>query len=303
MKAIITTIVILVGAIGSTHAYPIDPRPLRKLIMESEFIIVGHVLEIQTVESKKEQDYSSVIARIRIMEVLQGAISESVIDVPFNPYFICPAPARYEAGTDVLVFLNKKKGTYYTHALSYGAKTLSPEYLEVYRDRIREMQDIMTITDGYRKFFETVEWLVKCAENPATRWEGTFELSPESDFMSFYASSELPPFQSMLSAEQRARLKKALFDTSLPGYADMGLIDLVYRSNEAEVHGFLLRSLKNLSGEQMWFGNFYMERLLQRKSSPQMEALVECFSKKFYDRAEERELKNIIQEFVALAED
>ena len=46
-----------------------------------------------------------------------------------------------------------------------------------------------------------------------------------------------------------------------------------------------------------------MERLLQRKSSPQMEALVECFSKKFYDRAEERELKNIIQEFVALAED
>jgi len=302
MKAI-TTIVILMGAIGSVDAYPIDPRPLRKLIMESEFIIIGHVLEIQTVKNKKERDYSDVIARIRIAEVLQGNISESVIDVPYNPYYICPAPARYEAGTDVLVFLNKHKGAYRTHALSYGAKTLSTEGLEVYKARIFEMQDILTITDGYKKFFATVEWLVKCTENSITRWEGTFELSPESDFMSFYSRSELPPFQSMLSAEQKVRLKKALFDTSQPGYADMGLIDLVYRGNEEVVHKYLLTSLKNLPAEQMWFGNFYMERLLQRKSNPQMEALVESFSKKFFDRADEKELKNIIQEFVALAED
>jgi hypothetical protein len=100
MKAIITTIVILLGTIGSVDAYPIDPRPLRKLIMESEFIIIGHVLEIQTVKNKKERDYPDVIARIRISEVLQGNISESVIEVPYNPYYICPAPARYEAGTD-----------------------------------------------------------------------------------------------------------------------------------------------------------------------------------------------------------
>jgi len=302
MKAMITTIVILLGTIGSVDAYPIDPRPLRKMIMESEFIIIGHVLEIQTVKNKKERDYPNVIARIRIAEVLQGNISESVIEVPYNPYYICPAPARYEAGTDVVVFLNKHKGTYSTHALSYGVKTLTAEGLEVYKARILEMQDIQTITDGYTKFFATVEWLVKCAENNATRWEGTFELSPESDFMSYYSRSELPPFQSMLSAEQRARLKKALFATSQPGYADMGLIDLVYRGNEEEVHKYLLTSLKNLTDEQMWFGNFYMERLLQMKSTPQMEALVECFSKKFYDRADEKELKNIIQEFVALAE-
>lgn len=30
-----------------------------------------------------------------------------------------------------------------------------------------------------REMNQTVEWLVKCVEHPATRWEGTYELSPE----------------------------------------------------------------------------------------------------------------------------
>jgi hypothetical protein len=40
--------------------------------------------------------------------------------------------------------------------------------------------------DEDQEFEKTVDWLVKCAENEYTQWEGTFELSPEVIFMSSY---------------------------------------------------------------------------------------------------------------------
>ena len=47
MKTIITASIILVLFFEPASSYPIDPRPLRKLIMESEYIVIGHVLEVK----------------------------------------------------------------------------------------------------------------------------------------------------------------------------------------------------------------------------------------------------------------
>src|SRR5262249_21666665 len=118
-------------------------------------------------------DYS--IARILVREMLQGEIQESVIELSFEPFMVCPAPDRYQVGTEVLLFLKKNEsGEYYTHTPSYGAKTLELPQIEVYKKRIQEMQRIMTHPDGLDKYLETVEWLVACAENEATRWEGVY---------------------------------------------------------------------------------------------------------------------------------
>lgn len=303
MKAILTILVALAVTMESAPAYPIDPRPLRKLVAESESIIIGHVIEIVKMKKQDKAFDDNMIARIRIQEVLKGIIRDEIIDVPYNPNYICPAPPHYFPNTDVVAFLKKHKGRWYTHALSYGVKTLNPEGITVYRSRILEMLDILTMQDSYAQFFKTVEWLVKCVEHPATRWEGTYELSPESDFMSFYAQSELKPFQSMLSAEQRDRLATVLFATESPGYADLGLIDLVYRGNEAKVHAFLLKTLKELPETSLFIANEYMVRIIRRNHSPRLEQLVKDYSSKQFTTRDQTELKKMVQEFVAVAEE
>lgn len=55
-----------------------------------------------------------------------------------------------------------------------GVKPLSLDDLGVYEERIKELNSLF----GKKKPSETqlLEWLIRCAENPATRWEGTFEL-------------------------------------------------------------------------------------------------------------------------------
>lgn len=55
-----------------------------------------------------------------------------------------------------------------------GVKKLSTGHIAVYEARIKELAAIFNA----KKVSEAaiVEWLIRCAEDPATRWEGTFEL-------------------------------------------------------------------------------------------------------------------------------
>ena len=302
MKTFVTIVLCFI-AMQASALYPIDPRPLRKLIAESEYIVIGHVIGIEKLKKADDAFDANTVARIRIHEVLKGTIRDAVVDVSYHPNYICPAPPHFEPNTDVVIFLNKRKGTWRVHALSYGVKTLSAAGVAAYRSRIIEMKEILTIQDSYAQFFETVEWLVKCVEHPETRWEGTYELSPQSDFMSYYARSEFKPFQSMLSADQRERLKTALFNTAEAGYANLGLIDLVYRGNEKEVHAFVVELLKRLPDHGLFMASEYMERVLRLKSTAEMEQLVQEFSTKRFETRDQGELRTIVRAFVALAEE
>ena len=301
MKTFILFCLFALG-VQQASAYPIDPRPLRRLIIESEYVIIGRVLEVKTVARKKNEFSGGAIARLQILEVLQGKIKARIIEVSFNPNMICPAPPRYKAGTDIIAFLNRENRAFRTHALSYGVKTLSAEEISVYKDRILEMQKILKLEDEDQRFLETVEWLVKCAENEATRAEGTYELSPESDFMSYYARTETPPFKYMISPEQKARLKKALLTSDEEMYCDFGLVDLVYLGNEEEIHAYLLEGLKKISKEHIWNAEAYMARLMYKKTSPDLERLKEEFSDNWFKSDKIEELMNIVNNFVNLME-
>jgi hypothetical protein len=305
MKRSIVTLLFAFGLVGRIYGddYPISPRPLRVLVQESQYIITGRVTEIIEVEKKHGKTIDSdTYAVISVLDVLQGEIREKVVNVWFNPYMICPAPARYEAGTTVVVFLDKYKGEYITHALSYGAKTVSDTALKVYKTRIEEIQQINKMNDGLDKFMATVEWLVKCAENRDTRWEGTYELSPQSDFMSYYSRTEHIPFSSMLSSEQRTRLKTALFAENKVGYVDFGLVDLVYVGNEKEVHRYLLTSLKNISRSEYYIANVFMDRLKLLTNDPKLDDLTKRYDAVCWEPEKDAEKKKIIAEFVALLE-
>ncbi|HEY0741656.1 MAG TPA: hypothetical protein VGD40_09340 [Chryseosolibacter sp.] len=305
MKTSIVALLVVFGLVLSVYGddYPISPRPLRMLVEESQYIITGRVTEIIELQRKEKKiTYTDHYAVISVVDVLQGDISANEVRVAFEPNMICPSPPTYIPGTTVIAFLDKHKEEYVTHALSYGAKIVSDSALKVYKVRIAEIQRINKMTDGLDKFMATVEWLVRCAENPDTRWEGTYELSPQSDFMSYYSRTEHLPFSSMLSAEQRGRLKTALFAAKNAESVDLGLADLVYVGNEKEVHSYLLTALKNISGSGYYFVGALMDRLKLLTNDPHLDKLMKRYDAICWEHGKEAEKKKIIAEFVAVLE-
>jgi hypothetical protein len=303
MKPYVLILFLTMALAARSAAYPIDPRPLRKLIIESEYILIGHVQEVYNQKKKKKDPFSYAVARIEVREVLKGSVKSLTVEVAFEPNMVCPAPARYIPGTEVIVFLDMgDNGMFRTHALSYGARAATLPDVAVFRDRIREMQQILTIIDTDQQFLETTEWLVRCAEHEATRWDGVYELTPESDFMSYYAQSERQPFKYMLTYEQKQRLKDALLATTVAGYSDFGLVDLVYLGNEEVVSRYLLEGLKKLPKDQLWYAGEYMKRLNYARNSQQLDTLITSFEEKQYALDRDDELKTIVQEFIALVD-
>jgi len=92
---------LLIGVLQNIFAYPITPRPLRKLVIESEYIVYVDVIKIETCEKVKGWGELKT-AVLSVTEVLQGEINNKTIEVLFTPGLSCPAPANYEKGTSVL---------------------------------------------------------------------------------------------------------------------------------------------------------------------------------------------------------
>lgn len=309
MKGLLTIFFISFCFYANSTTYPISPRPLRKLVMESKHIIVGRVVKIEETQLKKKKEVydTRTTAVILVKENLQGFVKEDTIRVDFRPNMICPAPAMYFPNTDVLAFLDIENGKYSTHALSYGSKTLEISDLNIYRQRISEIQVILKNTNEVAKLKETIDWFVKCAENDVTRWEGTFELSPESDFMSFYSREKSTDYQILLSPDQKQRLKVALIKSASISYVDLGLVDLVYLGNEDEVDGLMLNQLKViLDDTDYWTVLDYMKRLAHLNKSESVNSCITEMSKYLDDylmtNEKEAEMKATKKKFIALVE-
>ncbi|GLB48754.1 hypothetical protein [Neptunitalea lumnitzerae] len=258
MKA--TYLIILIFVVGSLQAiaYPIPPQPLRKLVANAETIVYAKVVAIESIEH--DQQWNDVKATLQITEVLQGKVTQASIQVFFSNGMICPAPAKYEKGTFVLAFLNKEGNHYVTQALSYGSKKLTSDAYSVYKQRILEIQTIAAIKNEQQKIIKTVEWLVTCAEHPVTRWEGVYELSPNSDFMAYYDDTiETKNRRYFLTESQTKRLRMALFKIEELNYEDLGLIGLTVQENDEVMLQFLIEKMRSVDVDTCW----YTERLME----------------------------------------
>ncbi len=300
-QLLITGLITMLGVISNIFAYPISPRPLRLLVIESQHIIVGYV--VKTYEKKKEEnEWNTRIAKIAILESLQGNLSKDTIEIEFNPNMGCPAPDRYFDSTYVISFFDKndQNGKFYTHALSYGAKTLDMDEIRIYKQRILEIQKILKIRNKKKQRIETVEWLVKCAENETTRWEGTFELSPQSHFMSYYYGSRNIDYKNSITVSQRERLKNVLLNNDED--IDFGIVDVVYITNEIMIEEFLLTKLKNLKEEEYWIATDLMQRLIHKNVGDEMNEILEKFEEIRFDGDNIAELEKLVKKFIDLIE-
>ena len=317
MKHIIIFAAIILSFTSTVFAYPIRQRPLRQLVIESQYIIVGYVIKTYDKENNiKEENGKTVIrfgpkiAQIAVLENLQGQIKKDTIEIEFSTGMICPEPDKYLDNTYVISFLDKNKDKkFQTHALSYGAKTLKSEEIKIYKNLITEIQQILKIKDENTQFDKTVEWLLKCAENPVTRWEGVAELSMHSGFWFQHFCDENAflkkgitedNYRNFLSKTQRNRYKKVLFTSNeLP---EFNAVDLVYKDNESEVDDFLLDKLKKIKEEHYWVANEFMKRLKHKNDPCEMSDLLKKFNELQFDKNKRKELKEIIEKFISLVE-
>lgn len=298
-------IILITSFSNYLFAYPITPRPLRKLVIESEYIVWAKVLEVgqEKQKDKKDDFWESDYALLQINEQLQGKLIDCRIKVYFSSGMICPAPGRFFEGEEVLAFLDgrKKMEGYWVHALSYGVKhgLVESEY-KIYKERIREMQALREKDDSREKDEQILEWLVKCAEDPITRWEGVYELSPQSDFMSYYDRGSPIRKDIFLNTNQLGRLYNALFATDTLDYEDMGLVDIVIGINDKSLLYLLKSGLSKIDKENDWHAQFIMERIVQLTGDVELEKLLEEYDEVnySYQDKEQKKAKKILNLFI-----
>ena len=194
--------------------YPIPPAPLWRLVHDADVIVLATVASVDEPppaapgpqgEDGEVDIRGHHIARLRVTETWKGE-TEADVAVPFEPNMVCPAPPRYEPGATVLAFLvrDDRFGGWQTVHLSYGTLYPPPEAVPVYAARVRE-----ALTLQHRKSLDRVdrmEWLVRCSENRATRWDGLCELvgSPKPKAYDD-AEHRIRPAE-LLTDEHRARI-------------------------------------------------------------------------------------------------
>lgn len=86
-------------------------------------------------------------------------------------------PAELKSGDRLLLFVKEAEEENEAARLTDyrdGIKKLSTEALSAYEARINDLRSIFSA----KKISEArvIDWLIRCAEDPLTRWEGTYEL-------------------------------------------------------------------------------------------------------------------------------
>lgn len=299
MKNIILILFLGFTKVSVASSLPLDSNSFRMRVLTSEYIVIGHVVEVHVIQNTDPGISPTGALKIKVAEALHGTLTYGVIDIPFDPDLTAIAEPEYPVGAKVLCFLKKdSKGKFYSLESTGGGRILADGDVVVYKTRVREMQQIASIADEYKKFMETIEWLVKGLEHEATRFETIFEFG---DFLRHYSRPELS-LENLLSENQKLRLKKVLLETKEIEPCNFNLVDLLYADYKAEIRPFLIQRLKTAQGYELWYAGEYMRLILDGENSSQMEKIIADFMEVGFRRSKEKELRGLANEFVVLAE-
>jgi len=274
--ALAVTFVFSMIAVQGTTCPP-APKPLRILYQQSEKIVVARletVTEDKVLEENEEHAEVSLRKVFSVSSTLKGKPEPYLViyDTEYREKSLPEAEAetqepaesvepeetvavedeedeeKFKIGKRLLLFLAKdEEGDGYS-LVDYerGAKDLSDSDLRIYEKRIEEIGSILASPEKQAE--RTVEWLVRCAEEPATRWEGVYELDLSFELEEYkarfeeerkaakergdvkisqnsaeqilmpsdddpFSSDEDPKFARMLTNSQKERLTDALLNT------------------------------------------------------------------------------------------
>ena len=260
----------VMGAMG------IPSQPLRTLFLESDRIVVAQVGASSVAE--KLNYGRSFKTSLMVSQTIKGDGHKPAVDV--HHFVYARDPIQFTEGQTVLAFLQRKEGdTKDGYEPIYGAssvKRLSPSDLETYLSRLEELKAI--VSNREPNPIDIVEWLVRCAEDPVTRREGSFELQmaawrqeqadrrtaegePLDSAADFIVAirklrDQEPPL--LLTSEQRLRLMNALLrseDLINWDNGDRELLEVVKRWNDPRLVPFLisyLRRFEKAAPQDLW---------------------------------------------------
>jgi len=196
-----------VVAIPSGGVVRVVPQSLRQLYEKSDLIVVGRAGR-SAIGSAKGGD--QIKTEYLITSVLKGKSRRQKINVAHYE----ETDKNFAEGKTALLFLSKgsaenggSRGSYVLADFSTGIKALPRTDIDTYTDRIRELAAI-----EQRKYStdDIIEWLVNCAEDPATRWEGAYELAEGSaDLVEGEGSEDDKPACSLKRAGASTRSDQA----------------------------------------------------------------------------------------------
>ena len=179
--ALVASLLIASGLPPGAASCPAEPpSPLRQLYAESELVVVARVGD--AVAASKDEHSTLFRIALHVSKTLKGDGKERTLPFHYQQWGDeAEWPAQFEKGQTLLLFLKRRdEGDGYALTdYRYAAKKLSDEHLKVYVRRIEELAAI--VARGKPDAAEITEWLVRCAEEPATRWEGAYELALYAD--------------------------------------------------------------------------------------------------------------------------
>ena len=246
-----------------------SPQSLRALYKDNSLIVIATIGESKRVES--EDDRSLMKTALHVSSTLKGKMKATAY---VYRWVYKEKQGDFAEGNRLLLFLQpretedgKTRG-YEIDDESYGVKKLSEADLGVYKQRIAELAQIMRGGKPDRR--EIVEWLVRCAENPATRFEGAYELALGAEEVSDEEDEEVEEagegaeeavpdpgeeealdendsygeLAALLSPGQKERLLNALYETAELGARDDQLIRLARIWKDARLRPFLVAQLR-----------------------------------------------------------
>ncbi len=210
----------------------------RELAVDRDYIVQGYATGVHNAVPDTGMFRGLKMAKMVITEKLKGSIKEDTIDVIYD-MFETPEP-----NVPVLAFMQLHNGVYYITDTKQG----KPHELEVYKLRIKEMATIAALTNTAMKEQQTIDWIIKCAENSLTR---NVLLSLEADSNHLVAllvirrawiGCEVITYRP-LADYQLSRLRAILLGKEDFEAEDSHLASLVYKPGDIEVRDFLAKKM------------------------------------------------------------
>ncbi|HXG64347.1 MAG TPA: carboxypeptidase-like regulatory domain-containing protein [Blastocatellia bacterium] len=262
-----------------------SPEPLRELVEDYVLIVIGDVGE--SVKVKTEGETALMKTAVTVSALLKGKTKRSAISV-YNYVYEGNADVvenPFQPGNRLLLFLKprlsddgkRRLDGYETGWQEYTVKKLPDADLGLYRQRIEELIALLKSETTAAK--DIVEWLVRCAEDPATRWEGAYELALSAELLedsreeaeeggeatervgsedrsaNFINIADDEDFRNvaitLLTGAQKERLAKALLSISTAQLTegDIQLIRLVSHFDDARLAPFLVSHLRRVESD------------------------------------------------------
>jgi hypothetical protein len=263
------------------------PLSLLDLYQYSDLIAIAKIGRSTIVET---EDGERLKTTLHITSQLKGDIDRQV--VTFYHLIDDSGSSSLKPGDRLLVLLRHRKSEDGRRLYGYvetwwgdSIKKLDDGALATYRQRIEELTAIFQRENPDSA--ELVEWLVRCVEEPATRWDGVRKLSDSLDALESErereneakskageikesadqmeadeeGSNEQPDddeakmrtenvkLGSALTQDHKSRLTSALFGIAELSEADMGLVSLIMELGDERLAPYLLSQLQCVAGD------------------------------------------------------